>query len=384
MAEKILIIDDDLETLHLVGLLLERKGYDISVAESGQIALEKIEKEIPDLIILDIMMPGMSGIDVARHLRAQESTNLTPIIMFTAKSQIDDRVEGLEAGADAYLAKPSEPKELYAQVKVLLARAKSSQTPIPEPITQQEQPPGFMIGVLSAKGGLGVSSLATNLGIALHKNTEKSVLVTDFRPGSSDIGLELGYSNPINLSTLLQMPANAISSKDIIEQMITHHSGIHLLLSPRRAKDAVHTGMIDSFTAIAEQMPFATDYVILDLGPTLPPLTQAVIQFCDEVIIVIEPTTTGAEQAKILMEDLIELGVSEGRMRPVLINRLRSSIQLGWSDVQEILGRKLTAIFTPAPDLAYMANDQSNPMILLQPNSITAEQFKNLASEIAN
>jgi len=383
MAEKILIIDDDIETLHLVGLLLERQGYDITVAESGERALEKIENEIPDLIILDIMMPEMSGIDVARHLRSQEPTSLTPIIMFTAKSQVDDKVEGLEAGADAYLSKPSQPRELFAQVKVLLARAKSRRITSPEALEKQESPPGFMIGVLSAKGGLGVSSITTNLGIALHKTTTKSVLVTDFRPGSSDVGLELGYSNPINIAALLKMPSYEITPKDIIDQMITHHSGIHLLLSPRRAKDAVLASMIDSFTAIAQQLPFASDYVVLDLGPALPPLTQAAINFCDEVIIVIEPTTTGSEQAKIVIEDLLELGISEGRMRPVLVNRIRSSIQLGWSDVQEIIGMKLAAIFTPAPDLAYMANAQSNPMILQQPNSITTEQFKKLASEIA-
>jgi len=383
MAEKILIVDDDVETLHLVGLLLERQGYDIVVAESGKRALEKIENENPDLIILDIMMPEMSGIDVARHLRSQESTNLTPIIMFTAKSQIDDKVEGLEAGADAFLVKPSQPRELFAQIKVLLARAKSSRKTSPATVTKQELPPGLMIGVLSAKGGLGVSSITTNLGIALHKNSNKSVLITDFRPGSSDVGLELGYSNPLNLTALLQMPPNEINAKDIINQMITHHSGVHLLLSPRRAKDAEYATMIDSFTAIAQQLPFASDYVVLDLGPTLPPLTKAVINFCDEIIIVIEPTITGAEQAKILLEDLLELGFSEGRLRPVLVNRIRSSIQLGWSDVQETIGIKLGAIFTPAPDLAYMANAQSNPMILQQPKSITTEQFKKLASDIA-
>lgn len=383
MPKKILIVDDDVETLRLVGLMLEREGYEIITSENGKNALEKVKNESPDLILLDVMMPEMSGYDVARHLRDQKETKLLPIIMFTAKAQIDDKVEGLEAGADAYLTKPTWPRELFAQVKVLLARAKSSNarsvaTGSDTPISR-----GFLIGVLSAKGGVGVSSLSTNLGIALHKATKKSVLVTDFRPGSSDIGLDLGYSNPSNISALLDKSPNNIDAKAIKNEMISHHSGIQLLLSPRRAKDAVYVTAIDSFKAIAQQLPFASEYVVLDLGPALPPLTQAVIDFCDEVIIVVEPTQTGVAQTKILIEDLFELGIGEGRLRPVLVNRNRTGMQVNWHEVQEKIEQKIEAVFTPAPDLAFIANAQSNPMILQQPNSITAEQFRKLASEIA-
>jgi DNA-binding response OmpR family regulator len=78
----------------------------------------------PDLILLDIMMPEMDGYEVARKLRSDPSTNNIPIIMFTAKTQVDDKVEGFEAGADDYLTKPTQPRELFAHVKAVLARGK--------------------------------------------------------------------------------------------------------------------------------------------------------------------------------------------------------------------------------------------------------------------
>ncbi len=384
MPKKILIVDDDVETLRLVGLMLEREGYDVITAENGEHALNKIKNDPPDLVLLDVMMPEMSGYDVARHLRSHQETKLIPIIMFTAKTQIDDKVKGLEAGADAYLTKPTWPRELFAQVKVLLSRTKTSAAPTT--VTGSESPSsrGFMIGVISAKGGVGVSSLSTNLGIALHKSTKKSVLVTDFRPGSSDIGLDLGYSNPDNLIALLDKPSDKINPAAIKNEMISHHSGIQLLLSPRRAKDAVYINAIESFTTIAQHLPFSSDYIVLDLGPALPPLTQAVIEYCDEVIIVIEPTQTGIEQTIILLEDLFELGIGEGRLRPVVINRNRTGMQVNWHEVQEKINLKIETVFTPAPDLAFISNAQSKPMILQQPKSITAEQFRKLASEIAN
>jgi pilus assembly protein CpaE len=112
MTEKILIVDDDIDTLKLVGLMLERQGYQISVASNGSIGLSKAATEIPDLILLDVMMPDLDGYEVTKKLRADPSLASIPIIMFTAKTMVDDKVAGFEAGVDDYLTKPTHPAEL--------------------------------------------------------------------------------------------------------------------------------------------------------------------------------------------------------------------------------------------------------------------------------
>src|SRR4030042_4271034 len=109
MPEKILVVDDDVDTLRLVGLMLERQGYEIVAANSGQQALALVLTERPDLILLDLMMPDIDGVEVCRRLRASPETKDILIIMFTAKSQTDDKVEGFDAGADDYLTKPTQP-----------------------------------------------------------------------------------------------------------------------------------------------------------------------------------------------------------------------------------------------------------------------------------
>lgn len=95
MPEKILIVDDDLETLRLVGLMLQRQGYQVALAHNGAEALSMARNEQPDLIVLDIMMPDMDGYEVTRRLRNETATTVTPILMFTAKSQVDDKVKGM-------------------------------------------------------------------------------------------------------------------------------------------------------------------------------------------------------------------------------------------------------------------------------------------------
>ena len=108
MPEKILIVDDDLDTLRIVGMMLQRQGFTVLTASDGYQALELVPKDHPDLILLDVMMPEIDGYEVARRLRADASTQDVPIIMFTAKSQVDDKVMGFEAGADDYLTKPTQ------------------------------------------------------------------------------------------------------------------------------------------------------------------------------------------------------------------------------------------------------------------------------------
>ncbi len=116
---KILIIDDDTNISELIGLYLSREGYDIREVDSGRKALEVYEEYRPDLVLLDIMLPDLDGYDVCKEIRKYNST---PIIMLTAKGEVFDKVLGLELGADDYMVKPFDPKELIARVKAVLRR----------------------------------------------------------------------------------------------------------------------------------------------------------------------------------------------------------------------------------------------------------------------
>jgi DNA-binding response OmpR family regulator len=105
MAHKLLIVDDEADTLRLVSLMLERQGYEVFTAKDGKTALESVASNKPDLILLDVMMPDMDGYEVVKVLRSNPKTEDIAIIMFTAKSQVEDKITGLEAGADVYLTK---------------------------------------------------------------------------------------------------------------------------------------------------------------------------------------------------------------------------------------------------------------------------------------
>jgi two-component system phosphate regulon response regulator PhoB len=120
--ERILIVDDEEDILELIGYNLTREGYRISAEKTGEAALEKARREKPDLIILDLMLPGIDGLEVCRLLKGDELTSLIPIIMLTAKGEDADIVTGLELGADDYITKPFSPRVLLARIRAVLRR----------------------------------------------------------------------------------------------------------------------------------------------------------------------------------------------------------------------------------------------------------------------
>ena len=123
MPKKILAVDDERHIVRLVEVNLQRAGYEVVTAYDGREALEKVESEKPDLVVLDVMMPYMDGFEVLKNLKANPATAEIPVIMLTAKTSAADKVAGLDTGADDYLAKPFEPEELLARIRAQLRRS---------------------------------------------------------------------------------------------------------------------------------------------------------------------------------------------------------------------------------------------------------------------
>jgi DNA-binding response OmpR family regulator len=142
MSQKILVVDDELKMVKLVRTYLEGAGFNVVVAYDGQEALTVFRHEQPDLIVLDLMLPKIDGLDVARTIRR---TSDAPIIMLTARAEEVDRLIGLELGADDYVVKPFSPRELVARVRAVLRRA----TPSPPGEASRAHPPVITVGELT-------------------------------------------------------------------------------------------------------------------------------------------------------------------------------------------------------------------------------------------
>ena len=126
-GKKILLVEDEAAIREMTAMALERAGFDVIEAEDAPQAERLLSDGLPDLILLDWMLPGSSGIELARRFRRDEYTREVPIIMLTARSEEDDRIRGLDSGADDYVTKPFSPRELIARIKAVIRRASPEQ-----------------------------------------------------------------------------------------------------------------------------------------------------------------------------------------------------------------------------------------------------------------
>jgi len=124
IKETILIVEDEKDIVKMLDYNLKKEGYKVIVADDGEDALDLAKSKSPDLILLDLMLPGLDGLEVCKELKNERKTRLIPVIMLTAKAQESDKVVGLELGADDYVTKPFSPRELVARIKAVLRRGK--------------------------------------------------------------------------------------------------------------------------------------------------------------------------------------------------------------------------------------------------------------------
>lgn len=375
MAEKVLIVDDDVQTLRLVGLMLERQGYRVLAANNGTQALQMARTERPDVIILDVMMPDLDGYEVARHLRKDPETTNIPIMMFTARAQVEDKVSGYEAGADDYLAKPIHPAELTAHLRALLSRSKARNT---SPLQA-----GHVIGVIAPKGGIGVSTLVLNLALAIHQKTKVEVIAAELRPGQGTWGGELGQLTSAGLTNLLRMRLSDITTASVENELIRISSGIRLLLASPRAKDAELMHATGQLEAVVSSLPLLARLVMLDLGTPFLPSLSAVLDECNEVIVATEPYPASIQRTQQLLEDLAVNGLGRSKLLSLVsINRIRADNQLSLIQMQELLGNTIAQVIPPAPEIAFQAAIRNIPLIQVQTGSAVSQQYHSLAERI--
>ncbi|HET6847067.1 MAG TPA: response regulator [Anaerolineales bacterium] len=381
MTEKILIIDDDTDTLRLVGLMLQHQGYSISTASNGAAGITKATEEQPDVILLDVMMPEMDGYEVTRRLRADGRTQAIPILMFTAKSLLNDRVAAFEVGVDDYLTKPTNPADLQSHVRQLLERGREKRAAATaEPPTEKQL--SRKIGVLSARAGMGVSVLSMNLAAALQMRSQAEVILAEFTPGQGTLAMDLGMSSPRGVSELLQCDPAAITPERVRAGLERHTSGVQVLLASDSPRESALLGRTEQMEAVFRALDGMAPYLVLDMGAGLRSWAATMLNECNERIVVTDAGPNMLQHTRILLEEMAALGLPAEDVRVVLNHRVRFDTQFPVAEAEHALGHLITATLRPAPELMMAASRRHLPGVLAMPEDPVAEQILKMADSL--
>ena len=385
--QRILIVDDDPELSRMIGFILQKSGYEVETANNGKDGLAKADEVRPDLVILDVMMPDMSGIEVCQKLRDKPVTRSVPIIMLSALADIDAKLSGFQVGADDYIPKPVNAKELIARIQALLMRAR-----IKPPTSART------IAMIGAKGGIGVTTTAVNIGAALAKQDKKTVLF-DCRSSGGALTQLLRLKAETDFSNLLALNATQIRRPEIERCFVKHASGLNLLMSPLNAhKQELTTGHVETiFDTLANRM----DFILIDLPPIDAPYVRRALELADQVLLFTEPDTFSVRCARHRIRQFKDWGTFE-RSNIVVITRAPLATKLNRIEIENQVGvgdtvvneepsrltsvvtvtqhslRGVVSIIPTAPEIFHDSARERVPLILTDPNARPARAMLDL------
>lgn len=371
---KILVVDDEPNVLRMVSYTLQIEGYEVVGAQNGLEALYKVKTEAPDLVILDVMMPDMGGIEVCEQLRKQPETSDLPIIMFSALSQVSDKVRCLEAGADEYLTKPITPEELVARVKALLGRYRQIRHP--------KQQPSKVLGVMGAKGGVGTTTVALNLATTLALQGKK-VIAAEISPTYGTFSAQLNLVKPQGLVGLLELDPAKISERDISLHLISLPWGLRLLVGPQSVAEFREIDP-QPLEKIIKIMATMADYIILDL-PCFPSnANQAAIHCCDLVALVLEPLAGSMVSGSIAVEQFRSWGVQGRSLGIIVVNRAPYITPIKLEHIGAQLGTEVIGVIPSAMDVFISAQQAGLPAVVFRPACDATRAFTEITKKISS
>jgi len=369
MSARILVVDDIELNLKMVSTILLKDGYEVLTARNGFEALKLIKESPPELAILDVMMPDMDGYTLCQHLRQNLTTAKIPIIILTALSGVDDKIKAFDSGADDFLAKPFEPQELRARIKVLLRRVSDRET------IQSNIVTGKVIAVFSLRGGVGVSMLSSNLAGSLSQIWGSPAVLVDlaFMNGQSALLFDLPLRN--TWTDLGRSPANEMDIELVNSVLLRHDAGVNVLASPRRPEDAEVVTAEHVRRAIGLLRTYY-HYIILDLPHDFSETTLAGLDMADQILLMLSPETASVRCAANALGTFAQLDYPPKRISMILNwpfkgkglprvgieNALKTEVDVvipyaGEAVVNSIMFGKPSALTTPLDPLGAFLED---------------------------
>ena len=369
MAETILCVDDEEHVLKVLRTFLERSGYTVRLARDGVQALQSVQEEVPDLVLTDVNMPNLDGLQLARHLRGGRGTAHVPILMLSALNEADQVLSGYSEGADDYVAKPVELAILHAKIESLLKRRGAPQA---------GDSSGRVVLFLRAKGGVGATTLAVNSAVALAGTAARSLALLDLDLQFGDAARFLGLHPPATLADL-SSDGHADGGDRRLEGFLAHHpAGVELMA----ACDLPERQQLVSVPVVQEAVDWLrrrAPMVLVDTGPSVSDANLAVFDLADLVCVVTSGSPPSLRASAHLLGLLSKFGQTPDRVLLVL-NRVS---QHG-ADFE-----RAASWLQRAPDLVVSHSElfdeaatTGRPLLLAHPDNAGCQDLRGLADAI--
>jgi len=374
---RILIIDDEPLFHKMIEHALKPLGYELVSAMDGAQGLQAASAVSPDLIICDVMMPNMSGYEVTRQLRRNPRFAQTPIMILTAQSELTEKIEAFEAGADDHMTKPFAPPELVARVNNLLRRFEPVQglKMLPSP-TQAR-----LIAVHSLRGGTGCSSLAINIGISLVNLWRLPTLLADQVLTAGQVALMLNASLKRTWSDLSNTTPDELDWDALGSIIGKHESGLNFIAAPTNPSEAeLLTG--DLFTRAYTLLRSQFEYLIVDLPHDFGGASIQLLDMADDIVVLLSPEMASVRAAAAAMDTYRKLAYKEEKIK-IVLNWTFERKGLLRKNIETALHHPIELVLPFAPDLFIEAINFGRPFMQSKPNDPMSDMIERFSLRLS-
>ncbi|MDQ6911225.1 MAG: response regulator [Actinomycetota bacterium] len=372
-GESILLVDDDRLIQKMVSTHLQRAGYRMGIAGNGVEALALVREHVPDLVITDVRMPELNGLELTAQLRKHHLTARVPIIMFSSEASANDMVVGYSSGADEYLPKPFEIAVLEAKIQSLLRRSR------PVPLVGTER--GKVVTFAHGKGGVGTTTLAVNISIAMATSSAGTVGLLDLNVEFGNDAMFLNLRPEYTLADLEKFSTEQVSGDpEIFNRFITrHHTDVRLVV----ATDAPERAELVTLPAVQlaiDRMRRDNAFVVIDTPASFTERTLLAIDASDLICLVTSPSLPSMKATLDCIKVFEKLGVAEPKM--LLVYNHSTTDGASIDQAVKFFGRAPDYVVPRSINLDHAANS-GRPLVESNPPDAWVADLKGLAGKIA-
>ncbi|HEY5902114.1 MAG TPA: response regulator [Anaerolineales bacterium] len=371
---RVRLIDDEIYYYKLLEKPIKAAGYEVDYARTAREALGGIAARSPDIVILDLRLPDVSGFEILERLRRDQRFSHIPLIVITVDNDLNDKLKAFELGADDYLVKPFPPEELVARLRILGQRGKALK--IVQQMETQNVDVSTTVAVHSLRGGVGCTSIAVNLAIAYYQLWQRRTLLVDAVLTAGQVATMLDSTPRVTWEHFVGIPHDAIEDEDLETLATQHKSGIYYVASPKSPL-AVDAFAEDFWRMVFNQFKQHNEFLVVDMAHDLSDMTIQVLNTANWVLLILAPEIGSLRAASSALEIYDKLGVPPERIKMVLNRTSPTGIQK--EKLEKVLERPFDFVLPYEPVEVRRALDFGVPFILENPELPISMQLENIA-----
>lgn len=377
---RVLLIDDEPFYYKLLNRPMKDAGHDVEYSKTGKDGLSKVSAKRPDIIIIDLQLPDMSGHEILKRLRRDVDFNNIPVIVITSQNELGDKLKAFELGADDYLTKPFQPEELVARMRILARRGRALQ--IVSEMEKGSEELTTMVAVHSLRGGIGTTSLAVNLGLAFNELWNKSTVIMDTVMSAGQVAMMLDSKPRFTWEDMTSVPIENMDQDFFKDVTNKHDSGISFVAAPR-TPIAMDTFSDEFWRLVLENMSKQFEFVVIDTGHDFSDITIQMLNASTTLVLMVSPEMSGLRSAMSALEIYDRLGFPPEKIK-VVLNQNLPVVGIRQPQIEKVLERKVDFILPYDPDAVIRAVNFGEPFLMRDHNLSISKSIEDMAYTLSD